>query len=162
VWADKVNSVFAAATLANKVMVPFELLQWCMLWSLPRMVESLSLGGHSIYQVIMHFYRFRFHFVLMNLWLVRMVYNFCNIFHCKQQSKYHHHHYYHHQVAAGDLHTAFLTTKGALFLCGSGPVVPPFEAEQVRRVMIMKALSFMSYAYIFLASSTRIYRENIL
>jgi hypothetical protein len=134
VWADKVNSVFAAATLANKVMVPFELLQWCMLWSLPRMVESLSLGGHSIYQVIMHFYSLRFHFVLMNFFLFRMKVSFCNISRC---DKYMKHHHYHHQVAAGDLHTAFLTTKGALFLCGSGPVVPPFEAEQVKCVMIM-------------------------
>ena len=33
------------------------------------------------------------------------------------------------QVAAGDMHTAFLTAKGALYLCGSGPVVPPFFSE---------------------------------
>jgi alpha-tubulin suppressor-like RCC1 family protein len=33
------------------------------------------------------------------------------------------------QLAAGDLHSAFLTSSGRLFLCGSGPVVPGFSPE---------------------------------
>ena len=32
-------------------------------------------------------------------------------------------------VAAGDMHTAFLTSTGSLYLCGAGPVVPPFFSE---------------------------------
>ena len=36
-------------------------------------------------------------------------------------------------VSAGDMHTAILTSVGSLYLCGAGPVVPPFFSESGMR-----------------------------
>ena len=70
-WANKINAVFAASTNQTKVMVPFELREWCDQWSRPRKLSQLTHGDHRVVQ-----------------------------------------------VAAGDLHTAFLTSHGCLYLCG--------------------------------------------
>ncbi len=35
------------------------------------------------------------------------------------------------QIAAGDLHTAFLTNSGYLYLVGTGPVVPPYVPNNI-------------------------------
>ena len=41
-WAARIGGVFAAGTNSPKVMVPFELLDWCSKWSKPRRVMSLG------------------------------------------------------------------------------------------------------------------------
>ncbi|KAK0359706.1 hypothetical protein LTR94_030258, partial [Friedmanniomyces endolithicus] len=58
-------------------MVPYELLDWCLTWSMPRRIVAL---------------------------------NDVDIVH----------------VSAGDLHSAFLSSTGRIYLTGSGPAVPPF------------------------------------
>jgi len=40
-WSKRLGSVFTAATNLTKVMVPFELRDWCNTWAKPRLIESL-------------------------------------------------------------------------------------------------------------------------
>ena len=40
-WANQVNSVFSISTTAVQVVIPHELLPWCQMWSVPRMVKSI-------------------------------------------------------------------------------------------------------------------------
>jgi alpha-tubulin suppressor-like RCC1 family protein len=42
VWAERCKSVFPTLSTANKLMVPFDLLDWCKKWSVPRLIKSLQ------------------------------------------------------------------------------------------------------------------------
>ena len=44
-WAGRVSAVFSPATNLQKILVPYELMQWCCAWSKPRHVRSLVAGG---------------------------------------------------------------------------------------------------------------------
>lgn len=41
-WSTKINGLFSISTNETQVMVPYELLNWCMKWSMPRLVIALS------------------------------------------------------------------------------------------------------------------------
>jgi hypothetical protein len=41
-WAARVSAVFSPSTNSQKILVPFELMQWCATWSRPRHIRSLS------------------------------------------------------------------------------------------------------------------------
>lgn len=41
-WAERCKSVFPTLSNANKLMVPYELLDWCRKWSVPRIIKSLQ------------------------------------------------------------------------------------------------------------------------
>lgn len=43
-WAGRVSAVFSPSTNSQKILVPFELMQWCATWSRPRHIRSLSVG----------------------------------------------------------------------------------------------------------------------
>lgn len=87
-WSKRIEIIFGAALNTTKIMIPFELLPWCRLWSVPRRLDSLA--GNKIQDgAIMK--------------STRIV-----------------------QVACGDMHSAFLSATGIVFLCGDGPAVPPF------------------------------------
>ena len=56
-WGKRVNSIFSQSSKLSRVMVPFELMDWCSKWSSPRQmqlpkdvkVSSLSAGDmHSM------------------------------------------------------------------------------------------------------------------
>jgi alpha-tubulin suppressor-like RCC1 family protein len=40
-WLEKSKTVFPTLTNSTKLMVPYELLDWCKQWSLPRLIKSL-------------------------------------------------------------------------------------------------------------------------
>ncbi len=40
-WANKVNTIFSISTTETAIMVPYELMQWCCKWSMPRMIQCL-------------------------------------------------------------------------------------------------------------------------
>lgn len=114
-WNQRINSIFSISATESKAMVPFELLDWCSTWSMPRCVQALaggalqssggadtfaaddsgSLGGSTGGQSASS----ESH-VSVKLKVV--------------------------QVCAGDLSTGFLTVDGKFFLCGTGPSVPNF------------------------------------
>lgn len=45
-WAARAHNIFSTAAATSKIMVPYELLQWCRTWSLPRHVRAL--GGNPV------------------------------------------------------------------------------------------------------------------
>lgn len=49
-WTDRLSSIFAIATNALQVMIPYELLPWVRTWSVPRKV--LSLSQHVVQQAV--------------------------------------------------------------------------------------------------------------
>ncbi len=49
-WSERISSIFAIATNALQIMIPYELLPWVQSWSVPRKV--LSLAPHSVEQVV--------------------------------------------------------------------------------------------------------------
>ena len=79
-WATRVPTVFSPSSNSQKILVPFELMQWCSTWSKPRHIRSLVMADEN-----------------------------------ESVS----------QMTAGDMHSAFLISSGRLYLCGTGPVVPP-------------------------------------
>lgn len=42
VWAERCKSVFPTLSTATKLMVPYDLLDWCKKWSVPRLIKSLQ------------------------------------------------------------------------------------------------------------------------
>lgn len=82
-WAEKINGIFSIAQSGHHVMVPFELLEWCRMWSVPRRVPGLAGCDAS-------------------------------------------------QIAAGDLHTAIVTSRGYLYLWGTGGAAPPLASASLR------------------------------
>ncbi len=77
-WTTKITALFSISASEPEKMVPYELLDWCLTWSMPRKIVAL---------------------------------NDVDIVH----------------VSAGDLHSAFLSSTGRIYLTGSGPAVPPFS-----------------------------------
>ena len=43
-WAARVHLIFSTSSATSKVMVPYELYEWCRIWALPRHVRAL--GGN--------------------------------------------------------------------------------------------------------------------
>eukprot|EP01038_Epipyxis_sp_PR26KG_P006372 gene6372-8776_t len=48
-WSKRINTIFSIESADDEIQVPFELLSWCKLWSIPRKIESLS--GMKIQQL---------------------------------------------------------------------------------------------------------------
>jgi hypothetical protein len=46
-WAARVSTVFSPSTNSQKILVPFELMQWCSSWSRPRHIRSLVVADES-------------------------------------------------------------------------------------------------------------------
>jgi alpha-tubulin suppressor-like RCC1 family protein len=49
-WAAQINHVFSLSSTEVTTMVPFELMRWCLQWSMPRCVENLR--GHHVRHVV--------------------------------------------------------------------------------------------------------------
>lgn len=84
------------SSTSGRVMVPYELLSWCQSWTKPRLIERFPGDRSSMHEDDGYLGG-----------LVEL--NPLKVTH----------------VSAGDMHSAFVTTHGHLFLCGTGPVVPP-------------------------------------
>ncbi len=115
-WNQRINAIFSISATESKAMVPFELFDWCVTWSMPRCVQALaggalqssggadtldgldeaSLGGDSTGGMSASSHA-----------------------HVSAKLKVA-------QVCAGDLSTGFLTVDGKFFLCGTGPAVPSY------------------------------------
>jgi len=114
-WNSRINHVFSISTMESKVMVPFELLDWCLTWSMPRMVRSLAGGSLS-------------HYYSDNRSSTSLapddgsISTFANTNVSAKQRIV--------QVCATDLCTSFLSEDGRLFLCGTGPTVPSFVSSR--------------------------------
>lgn len=50
IWAERCKSVFPTLSNANKLMVPYDLLDWCKTWSVPRLIKSLQFPSDLIPQ----------------------------------------------------------------------------------------------------------------
>jgi hypothetical protein len=50
VWAERCKSVFPTLSTANKLMVPYDLLDWCQKWSVPRLIKSLQFHPEDEHQ----------------------------------------------------------------------------------------------------------------
>ena len=48
VWAQRSQNIFPTLTNLIKHMIPFELVDWCKKWSLPRMIKSLKYDNDFI------------------------------------------------------------------------------------------------------------------
>lgn len=46
-WASRVSMVFSPSTNSQKILVPFELMQWCSTWSRPRHIRSLTVADQT-------------------------------------------------------------------------------------------------------------------
>jgi len=114
-WNSRINHIFSISTMESKVMVPYELLDWCLTWSMPRMVRSLAGGSLS------HYYSDRSTSSLPEDASISTYAN-TNVS-AKQRIV---------QVCATDLCTSFLSEDGRLFICGTGPTVPRFVSSRPR------------------------------
>lgn len=109
-WGSRVNSVFNASGNTSKIMIPYELVPWCNTWSRPRLVKALAEviasdreDDDTAVAVIKE-----------DAPEPTRVSRHCRIV----------------QVACGDMHTAFMSGTGRLYLCGEGHVIPPFITVQ--------------------------------
>jgi hypothetical protein len=46
-WASRVSAVFSPSTNYQKILVPFELMNWCAVWSRPRHIRSLTVANNE-------------------------------------------------------------------------------------------------------------------
>lgn len=100
-WSHKVGSIFSVTISEGEVMVPYELLRWCSLWSMPRRIAAFDAPTYTNTDddddMELNDYE-----EVMKEKAIHVV-----------------------SMSAGDLHSAFLADNGRLYLCGAGPVVPP-------------------------------------
>lgn len=176
-WATRVSNVFSVATNETEVMVPYELLPWCNLWSTPRRVRafdtyytatrSSALGSSEKDTASKSFYYDDYAMVdqqyqqsasmtsagiametdapveaaaiagvspvaaaetvslddditVISQAAIAAATTAQQGSRRQQQQRLKII-----QVVAGDLHTMFITNHGRMYLCGSGPAVPP-------------------------------------
>lgn len=157
-WGTRISAVFSVATNESEVMVPYELLPWCNLWSTPRRVRAFdtyytqgsSLAQpsssksyyHDDYATVDQQYQQAFSsavdeegnedaegngskenadaFLDDDLTIVTSGDDDLASSSSSSRLKIV-------QVVAGDLHTVFVTNQGRIYLCGSGPAVPPLH-----------------------------------
>lgn len=163
-WSQRVSQIFSVATNESEVMIPFELLAWCNLWSTPRRVRAFdtyysSRGAHSNKEQLSTSSSYYYDdYALVdqqyqqvgttntgneeiedatddsagnNMALDDDMTIISNAYDQQQQQSTSNtrdnssQRLKIMQVVAGDLHTLFITNHGRLYLCGSGPAVPP-------------------------------------
>lgn len=113
-WSQRINSTFSISATDSKAMVPFELFDWCVTWSMPRCVQALaggalqSSGGADLFGQDDSSVAGSTGGISAS-----------SDAHVSAKLKVT-------QVCAGDLSTGFLTVDGKFFLCGTGPAVPSF------------------------------------
>lgn len=47
-WASRVSSVFSASSNNSKILVPFELVDWCTKWATPRRIKALTVTNTNV------------------------------------------------------------------------------------------------------------------
>lgn len=113
-WNQRINSTFSISATDSKAMVPFELFDWCVTWSMPRCVQALA-GGALQSSGGADSFAHDDSSVAESTGGISA----SSDAHVSAKLKVT-------QVCAGDLSTGFLTVDGKFFLCGTGPCVPSF------------------------------------
>lgn len=105
-WNARINSIFSISTTESKIMVPYELMDWCMIWSMPRLIRALA-GGP-----LLHPQNTESSSISISGDTTTTAGAYVS---AKQRIV---------QICASDLGSGFLSNEGKFFLCGSGPAVP--------------------------------------
>ena len=109
-WNSRINSLFPLNSSSDKLMVPYDLMPWCEGAQdiLEGDVDDVDDSNDSLPLTLLS----KIHSA--GGWAVPRKVLALEVANVRVE-----------QLSAGDLHSAFLS-KGQLYLCGCGPVVPPF------------------------------------
>ena len=103
-WNSRINSLFPLNSTSNKHMVPYDLRPWCE--GVQESLEEIDDDNLAV-SLLAKLYS-------AGGWAVPRKIHYLEVANVRVE-----------QLSAGDLHSAFLS-QGHLFICGCGPVVPPF------------------------------------